>query len=61
MTTLILRNSVVRVQSFFLLCKPRVTALIVFTAMIGMFLASPGIIPLSALLSATIGIALVTG
>ena len=60
-TTLTLRNSVVRVQSFFLLCKPRVTALIVFTAMIGMFLASPGIISLPVLLSATIGIALVTG
>ena len=60
-TTTLTRSTVVRAQSFFLLCKPRVTALIVFTAMIGMFLASPGIISLSVLLSATIGIALVTG
>jgi protoheme IX farnesyltransferase len=48
-------------QSFFLMCKPRVTALIVFTAMIGMFLASPGMIPLDLLLNATIGIALASG
>lgn len=48
-------------QSFFLMCKPRVTALIVFTAMIGMFLASPSIPPLELLLNATIGIALASG
>jgi protoheme IX farnesyltransferase len=48
-------------QSFFLMCKPRVTALIVFTAMIGMFLASPGMIPLDLLLNATLGIALASG
>lgn len=60
-TTLTLRSTIVRAQSFFLLCKPRVTALIVFTAMIGMFLASPGIISVQLLLAATIGIALVTG
>jgi protoheme IX farnesyltransferase len=48
-------------QSFFLMCKPRVTALIVFTAMIGMFLATPGIPSLSLLLTATIGIALTSG
>jgi len=48
-------------QSFFLLCKPRVTALIVFTAMIGMFLATPGMVPLGLLLAATVGIALASG
>jgi protoheme IX farnesyltransferase len=48
-------------QSFFLMCKPRVTALIVFTAMIGMFLAAPGMLPLDLLLNATIGIALASG
>lgn len=48
-------------QSFFLMCKPRVTALIVFTAMIGMFLATPGMVPLDLLLNATIGIALASG
>src|SRR5690606_14979667 len=46
---------------FFPLCKPRVTALIVFTAMIGMFLATPSMVPLGLLLTATIGIGLVSG
>jgi heme o synthase len=59
-TTLNARQPSVRAQSFFLLCKPRVTALIVFTAMIGMFMASPGWVALPLLLSATVGIALVT-
>jgi protoheme IX farnesyltransferase len=48
-------------QNFFLLCKPRVTALIVFTAMIGMFLAAPHIVPLGLLLAATAGIAMASG
>jgi protoheme IX farnesyltransferase len=48
-------------RSFFALCKPRVTALIVFTAMIGMFLATPNILPLGLLLAATIGIGMASG
>ncbi|MGR8918615.1 MAG: heme o synthase [Gammaproteobacteria bacterium] len=40
------------------LCKPRVVGLIVFTAVIGMFLSTPGAVPLSVLLPATLGIAL---
>ena len=56
-----LRRISVSFQCFFLMCKPRVTALIVFTAMIGMFLAIPGIPDLGLLLSATIGIALASG
>jgi protoheme IX farnesyltransferase len=43
---------------YFELCKPRVVALIVFTAVVGMFLATPGWPPLNALLAGTIGIAL---
>ena len=43
---------------YFELCKPRVVALIVFTAVVGMFLAVPGWPPLSALLAGTLGIAL---
>ena len=46
---------------FFALCKPRVNTLIVFTAMIGMFLASPGFPPLTTFLAASVGIALVAG
>ncbi len=48
-------------QNFLALCKPRVTALIVFTAMIGMFLATPDIVPLGLLLAATLGIAMASG
>jgi len=40
------------------LCKPRVVVLIVFTAIVGMFLAVPGWPPLSALLAGTLGIGL---
>jgi protoheme IX farnesyltransferase len=38
------------------LTKPRVVALIVFTAIIGMFLAVPGMVPLRPLIFGTIGI-----
>lgn len=43
------------------LTKPRVVSLIVFTAVIGMLLAVPGLPPLDQLLYATVGIALVAG
>ena len=43
------------------LTKPRVISLIVFTAVIGMFLAAPGLPPLGALVFGTIGIALSAG
>lgn len=48
-------------SSFFALCKPRVTALIVFTAIIGMFLATPGMVQWNILLAATVGIAMASG
>ena len=48
-------------NNFLALCKPRVTMLIVFTAMIGMFLATPGMVPLQILLAATIGIGMASG
>jgi protoheme IX farnesyltransferase len=40
------------------LCKPRVVYLIVFTAIIGMLLSTPGLVPLDVLLIATLGIGL---
>jgi protoheme IX farnesyltransferase len=43
------------------LTKPRVVALIVFTALVGMFLAVPGMPPLDQLLLGTLGIALAAG
>jgi protoheme IX farnesyltransferase len=46
---------------FWRLTKPRVVSLIVFTAVIGMLLATPLLPPPGLLLAATIGIALVAG
>ncbi len=40
------------------LCKPKVVALIVFTAIVGMLLAVPGPVPLDAFLFGTLGIGL---
>ncbi len=48
-------------NNFLALCKPRVTMLIVFTAMIGMFLATPSMVPLDILLAATVGIGMASG
>jgi len=48
-------------REFFQLTKPRVVALIVFTAVVGMFLAAPGAIPLNVFVFGTLGIALAAG
>ena len=50
-----------RAGQFYQLTKPRVVSLIVFTAVIGMFLATPGMVPLQALIAGTLGIALTAG
>src|SRR3989441_8444504 len=50
-----------RLRQFLSLTKPRVVSLIVFCAVIGMFLAVPGMVPPKLLLAATIGIWLVAG
>ena len=52
---------VARARAFYALTKPRVVALIVFTAVIGMLLASPGMVAPGLLAAATAGIALVAG
>ncbi len=59
LTTLALAET--RARQFFALTKPRVVSLIVFTAVIGMFLAVPGIPPAEPVLFGTLGIALVAG
>lgn len=59
--TVVLQQTAYDFRNFFSLCKPRVTSLIVFTAVIGMFLASPGMLPWPLLLAATLGIAMVSG
>lgn len=51
----------VNFSSFFALCKPKVSAMIVFTAVIGMFMATPGMVPWQLLLAATIGIGFSSG
>ena len=50
-----------RAREYLALTKPRVVALIVFTAVVGMFLATPGLPPLGALVLGTLGIALAAG
>lgn len=47
-----------RLNEYYELCKPRVVMLIVFTAVVGMFLAVPGLPPLAALFWGTVGIGL---
>ncbi len=43
---------------YWVLCKPKVVALIVFTAIIGMFLSVPGMVPAAILIFGTLGIGL---
>jgi protoheme IX farnesyltransferase len=50
-----------RARAFYSLTKPRVVSLIVFTAVIGMFLATPGMVPVQVLLAGTLGIAFLAG
>ena len=45
-------------KDYYELCKPRVVMLLVFTAIIGMFLATPGMVPWEPLVYGTIGIGL---
>jgi len=59
MTTLALAE--IRFRQFLALTKPRVVQLVVFCAVIGMFLAVPGLPPPMTVFFATLGIALVAG
>ncbi|MFO1311922.1 MAG: heme o synthase [Burkholderiales bacterium] len=59
MTALALAEN--RLRQFLALAKLRVVSLIVFCAVIGMFLAAPGLPPAGVVLAATLGIALVAG
>ncbi|MDX1610187.1 MAG: heme o synthase, partial [Halofilum sp. (in: g-proteobacteria)] len=45
-------------RAYLELCKPKVVALLVFTAVVGMLLAVPGMVPLQPLLLGTLGIGL---
>ena len=48
-------------REYFELTKPRVVALITFTAVVGMFLSTPGFLPFGTFVLATLGIALAAG
>jgi protoheme IX farnesyltransferase len=60
-STLVSQPAASRLSQFLQLAKPRVVSLIVFTAVIGMFLATPGMVPLQVLIAGTVGIALTAG
>jgi len=55
------QEATARIHQFYRLTKPRVVSLIVFTAVIGMFLSVPGAVPLDKLFFGTVGISLVAG
>lgn len=52
---------VTRIRDYLELTKPKVVILMLITAMVGMFLATPGAVPLSILVYGTIGIGLAAG
>jgi heme o synthase len=60
-TTVLIQQCTESCKSFFQLTKPRVTALIVFTAIIGTFLAMPGMVPLQLLMAVIFGVGMVSG
>ena len=45
-------------RDYYEMTKPRVVMMMILTAMVGMFLAVPGMVPLDALLWGNVGIAL---
>jgi len=59
--SLSLQGTSYRLQQYLALTKPRVISLIVFCAVIGMFLSTPGMVPWRVLWAGTVGIALVAG
>ncbi len=61
MSTDFIRPPMPRWRQYWVLTKPRVTQLAVFCAIIGMFLATPGMVPWSILIGGSIGIWLLAG
>ncbi len=61
MTAQAIQGAVGVLGQFWHLTKPRVVSLIVFTAVIGMLLAAPGLPPVVPMVYGTVGIALVAG
>ena len=46
-------------RDYYEMCKPRVVMMMVATSLVGMFLAVPGMVPISVLVWGNLGIALV--
>ncbi|MCB1788679.1 MAG: heme o synthase [Gammaproteobacteria bacterium] len=61
MATTALKTSAAGWRDYLELCKPNVVLLIVFTAIVGMLLAAPGMVPLDALVFGTLGIGMAAG
>ena len=58
MNEIALKYTSLSFKQYYNLCKPKVVLLIVFTAVVGMLLSTPGTLPVDTFLAATIGIAL---
>lgn len=56
-----LNNAMSRARDYFELCKPRVVALMLLTAVVGMYLAAPGWVSLFTMSASLIGIGLCAG
>jgi protoheme IX farnesyltransferase len=57
MTTItLIRGALTNWREYLVLCKPRIVSLIVFTAIVGMFLSVPEIVPWQAFLFGSLGI-----
>lgn len=61
MTTTTIAATQSKWRDFFEMCKPRVVLLMLLCSVVGMFLATTGMVPLSALIFGNLGIALVAG
>lgn len=60
-TYLAVKNQFANWRAYFELCKPRVVALMMLTTLVGMCLATPGMVPWNSLILGNLGIALAAG
>lgn len=58
MTEATIKQSGFNWRSYYNLCKPKVVYLIIFTAIVGMLLSTPGALPLDTFIAASLGIGL---
>lgn len=58
MTEATIKNPSLNWRNYYNLCKPKVVYLIVFTAVVGMLLSTPGALPLDTFIAACLGIGL---